>query len=124
MDERLKIKIREYDRFKNEITSILSMYAYDECKNMVLTRTGVTVNDKYEIINISCSQSITIASFWVNRTDFSIERVIIFDNIFGDRDKDFISVFPIGTKNIVTAYLNSHKGVVLDLGNKEEKRND
>ena len=123
MDERLKIQVREYDKFRNEITEILSMYAYDECKNIVLTRTGVTVNDKFEIINLS-STGTTIVSFWMDSTTYTIERVIIFDNLFGDRNKDFISVFPLGTKNIVIPYLNSFKGVTLDLGQKEAKHND
>lgn len=109
MEDKMEIKIRRYADFRNEIVDTLN--GYSNIKNLILVRTGVTIDDD-EIFAVA-TQSANLVSFRVNR-DSVIVDAHVNPLAFSQPYYNISSVFEAKDKQTITDYINSFKGMKLE----------
>lgn len=110
MDESMTIKQRAYDKFDSDIIGTLRPLMKNPEAELVMTRSGVIIDDKYEMIMLNC-QNTSYVAFKVERDSFKVISVTINPNTFNN----YFGIFELKDKAQITEFLKSFEGLCLDL---------
>ena len=117
MDESMEIKNRRYQDIVNHITNSLQPYVVNQEMKLKMVRTGVTIDDQYEMITLVCNNR-TYVSFVVDKSDDMVVNKVSIDRMTFQPP---FNIFHLKDKKAITDYLNSFTNLSLDLYSQEQE---